>query len=80
MGGDAADAGVEVVLVDGVAEARAETLDRRQACQSNKCVHRPRPVLPGEVSWDTACRINNVKRCFYNGRIQGLATLQETRL
>ena len=80
MGGDAADAGVEVVLVDGVAEARAETLDRRQACQSNKCVQRPRPVFPSTWSVLGHGRINNVQRCFYSGSIQGPATLQETRL
>ena len=35
MGGDAADARVEVILIDGVAEVRADTPDRCQACQSN---------------------------------------------
>ena len=40
MGGDGGDAGVEVVLVDGVVEVRAQTPERRQTCQSH--VHRPR--------------------------------------
>ena len=36
MGGDCGDARVEVVLIDGVAVARADSPQRRQACQSNK--------------------------------------------
>ena len=35
MGGDAADARVEVILIDSIAVARADTPDRCQACQSN---------------------------------------------
>ena len=49
MSGDGGDAGVEAVLVDGIAVARAETPERRYACQSKQtCVQRPstaaRPV------------------------------------
>ena len=40
MSGDGGDAGVEVVLVDGVVEVRAQTPERRQTCQSH--VHRQR--------------------------------------
>ena len=42
MSGDGGDAGVEVILIDGIAVGRAETPERRYACQSKQtCVQRP---------------------------------------